>query len=383
MGVSGSGEGRARLAGRALRRTMVFIALTAAGVLAAGAAQSAPATARNVIVFLGDAGGIPTLHAAGVFAHDRPQSLFIQSMPHIALSDTSALDRWVSDSAAGMTAIMTGRKTNNGMVGATPSADGVTPVKTILEYAEERGLSTGVVTNKAVWDATPAATYAHVKARSSKDDIFRQLLAPRFGDGVDIVVGRGRADAEAAFPGGASQAFAGKGYLFGDDPAAVRPETRRAAVLRDADFSAEVAVDATIASLSRNPRGYFLMVEWDMHTDDPLEGLRHAVEMDELIRHVSARVGDDTLIVFTADHSFALRMIGGDRASPYARQYTEAARPEVKPETNPLINVLDDHSGEEVLAAASGPGAERLHGFIPNTRLFQVIMDALGWTPER
>ena len=136
--------GIAKSGGR-VRRWLGVMAFAVQAALIAGVAQAKAPTARNVILFLGDAGGIPTLHAAGVYAHDRPQSLFIQAMPHIALSDTSALDRWVSDSAAGMTAIMAGQKTNNGMVSVTPSTDGKgTPVKTVLEYAEERGLSTGV-----------------------------------------------------------------------------------------------------------------------------------------------------------------------------------------------------------------------------------------------
>jgi alkaline phosphatase len=371
--------------GSGSKRLRAAVVATAMLACMGGAAEAK--TARNVILFLGDAGGIPTLNAAGIYAHDRPQSLFIQSMPNIALSDTSALNRWVSDSAAGMTAIMTGSKTNNSMVSVTPSADGgVTPVKTLLEYAEERGLSTGVITNKDIWDATPAACYAHVSARSNKDEIFQQLLAPRFGDGVDILIGKGLDDAETSFAKtgvSPAQAFARAGYLFGADPAAVTSATRRAAILRNDDFSPIPAVDAAISSLGRNSKGYFLMVEWDMHTDDPIEGLRHAVEMDELIRHVSAKAGEDTLILFTADHSFALRMVDGVRTAPYAKQYGEAMKPGVTIETHPLMSVLDDHTGEEVLAAASGPGAERLRGFIPNTRIFEVMMAALGWTPDR
>lgn len=374
--------------GARLSAAVLMAAAVLAGLAGPAAAQAQPKTARNVILFLGDAGGIPTLNAAGVYAHDRPQSLFIQSMPHIALSDTSSLNRWVSDSGAGMTAIMTGQKTNNAMVSAVPTADGadVTPVKTLLEYAEERGLSTGVITNKAIWDATPAACYAHVGARSNKDEIFQQLLAPRFGDGVDIVIGKGRSDAEAAFGKTgvtAAQAFAKAGYAFGDDASVVTPATRRAAVLRNDDFSPVAAVDAAMASLARNPKGYFLMVEWDMHTDDPLVGLRHVVEMDDMIRQVSAKAGPDTLILFTADHSFALAMRGGLRNGPYAKQYAEAMKPGVTSQTHPLMPVADGHTGEEVLAAASGPGAERLRGFIPNTRLFGVMMEAFGWTPDR
>jgi len=334
--------------------------------------------ARNVILFLGDAGGVSTISAAGILANDRPQSLHIQSMPHIALSDTSALDQWVTDSAAGMTAIMTGRKTNNAMVSVVPSATAgdVVPLKTLLEYAEERGLATGVVTNMKIWDATPAATYAHVASRGDKDEIFRQMLAPRFGNGVDILVGKGRGDAIASFAKRgttADAAFAKAGYRFGEDPALVNG-SGRAAVLRDADFAPLPVVEATIAQLARNPKGYFLMVEWDMHTDNPRDGLRHVIEMDDMIRRISKVAGKDTLILFTADHSFGLRMTGGDRKTPLATQYT--AEPG---SARPVISVEDSHTGEEVIVAASGPGADKVRGFLPNTRLFDIMRSAFGW----
>ena len=66
------------------------------------------------------------------------------------------------------------------------------PLKTILEYAEERGLSTGVVSNMNMADATPAACYAHVNSRKKMGEIFAQIWKPRFGDGVDVVLGNGR-----------------------------------------------------------------------------------------------------------------------------------------------------------------------------------------------
>lgn len=385
--------GRSRTV-RHLRRGLPACLLAGAVLAGSPAAAQAQAPtpapvqkARNVIVFLGDAGGLPTLSAAGILANDRAQSLFIQSMPNIGLSDTSALNRWVTDSAAGMTAIMTGKKTNNSMVAVVPAgADGqVTPVKTLLEYAEQRGLSTGVITNMPIWDATPAACFAHVASRKDKDEIFRQMLAPRFGNGVDILIGKGRADAVASFARRQTtpeQAFAGAGYRFGDDPAIVR-EAGRAAVLRDADFAPLPAVEATVGQLARNPKGYFLMVEWDMHTNDPQKGLRHVIEMDDMIRRIRAVAGKDTLILFTADHSFGLRMSGGTRGTPLAEQYAaEAAKPGATVASNKVIGVEDTHTGEEVVAAASGPGAEQVHGFFPNIRLFDMLMAAFGWKKD-
>lgn len=352
----------------------------------AGIAQAQEA--RNVIVFLGDAGGLPTLNAGGILANDKPQSLFIHSMPYIALSDTSSANRWVTDSAAGMTAIMTGHKTENAMVSVVPSGPGgaVAPVKTLLEYAEQRGLSTGVITNMEIWDATPAATYAHAASRKDKDAIFLQMLKPRFGNGVDILIGKGRNDITASFAKRgttAEKALADAGYSYGEDPAMVR-QAGRAAILRDADFAPIPAVEATIAQLARNPKGYFLMVEWDMHTDDPKKGLRHVKEMDDMIRRVHEIAGKDTLILFTADHSFGLRMGGGVRGTPLAGQYdAEAAKPGVTVASNSVISVEDGHTGEEVLVAATGPGADKVHGFMPNTRLFDILLSAFGWKRDQ
>ncbi|MBB4154534.1 alkaline phosphatase [Sphingomonas jinjuensis] len=340
---------------------------------------------RNIILFLGDAGGIPTLNAGGLMAHDRPQALFIQSMPHIGLSDTSARNRWVTDSAAGMTAIMSGHKTDNGMVGMVPAAgDGGAPVaiRSFMEIARAHGLATGVVTNQPIWDATPAACFAHVPSRKDKDAIFAQMLAPQQGKVVDILVGRGLGDADAVFAKRgttAAAAFAQAGYRFGSDPALIA-QAPRAAVLLDTDYAPTPAVEATVRQLARNPKGYVLMVEWDMHTDDALKGLRHVAEMDAMIRRIRAVAGPDTLILFTADHSFGLRMTGGERGTPLAAQYAAAAaKPRVTSATNPVISVEDSHTGEEVLVAADGPGAEAVHGFFPNTRLFHVMMGALGW----
>src|SRR4051794_8619180 len=152
--------------------------------------------AKNVIVLLQDAGGIATLNGASIYGYNAPLKLFVQSWPQIGLSNTSPASKWVTDSAAGMTAIVTGQKTKNGVI--SESADVVRgekdgkPLKTILEYAEEHGLSTGVVTNVQVADATPAACYAHVNDRAKWGDIFLQIFSPRYGDGVDIAFGGGR-----------------------------------------------------------------------------------------------------------------------------------------------------------------------------------------------
>lgn len=339
--------------------------------------------AKNVIVFLGDAGGIPTLHAASVQAYGKSAGLYIQHMPNIGLSDTSAANNWVTDSAAGMTAIVTGQKTNNGVIsqlppnGTTPGAD----LKTILEYAEQHGLSTGVISNSPMWDATPAACYAHAPSRKMTGEIFAQVWKPRFGDGVDIVFGPGRkaiVAATAALGFNIETELKNKGYFFGSAMKDVPPGTKRAVVLTDdADFDITSATNAAIEILSRNPKGFFLMVESDIHTDRIDRGLSRVPVFDKLIEATAGRLQSKTLVLFTADHSFDLRTVGVAKGTPL---YTMGA--DGKPITNKGVVIQGKHSGEQVLVAATGPGSSRVKGFLTNTDLFHIMLAAYGWKAD-
>lgn len=361
-------------------------------LLCVGAAQGAEAgaRARNVILFLGDAGGISTLNAASIHGYGKARALYIQSMPHIGLSDTSTASEWVSDSAAGMTAIVTGEKTHNGVLSQSSSAvrrkkDGAF-LKTILEYAEERGLSTGIVTNRPVHDATPAACFAHVNYRKNTAEILSQFLNPRFGDGVDLLIGAGRREALAAtaaigldWPA----ELAARGYDVGSSLEASAIGPRNVVLLESGKFALEPVLLKTIEVLSRNPNGYFLMVEWDMHTDKLPAGLDNAVEMDRAIRRAADEAGtEDTLILYSADHSFDLRLQAGKKGDPLLAA-PEAGGNGSEEKTKAPLSVMGSHTGEEVLVAARGPGAERVRGYMANTDLFRVMLAAYGWPISR
>ncbi len=344
---------------------LVFVTLAAAAFGAAG-------RAKNVVLFLGDGTGPSTINAASIHGYNEPRRLFLQNMPYIALSETSSASSWVSDSAAGMTAIVTGYKTHNGVISQSAAAvrgiqDGE-PLKTILEYAEERGLSTGVVSNSQMADATPAACYAHSNDRSKHGEIFAQVLKPRFGDGVDVIIGPGRLtifeatrklgiDLETALPA--------KGYRLPGSLEAVPADARRVVILfPDASFDLAAATQRAIDVLSRNPKGFFLMVESNNHSRNVAETLDRTVAMDRIIRATAERLDErDTLILFTADHSYDLRLPRGLKGGSIVQQ----------------VKVDGSHSAEEVIVAARGPGAGRVHGIVPNTELFQVMKAAYGW----
>jgi len=346
---------------------------------------SAERLAKNVVLFLGDAGGIPTLHAASIYKHGQPGKLFVQRMTHIALSETSSASDWVTDSAAGMTAIVTGKKTHNGVISQSDAAvrgtkDGE-PLKTILEYAEEHGLSTGVVSNSSIASATPAACYAHVNDRKKIGEIFAQVLAPKFGDGVDVMIGPGRKEilaATARLELDLKVELPKKGYRLLDSVPSIPPDARRVVVLLpEEEFDLGAATERAIDVLAANPRGFFLMVESDLHTDKLVRGLEYAVEFDRTIQRTAERLkGSDTLILVTADHSFDLRVVkSAKKTEPLIVPSGDGPA-----QVGKGLIVDGHHSAEEVLVAADGPGAERVRGFLSNTDLFHIMLAAFGWT---
>lgn len=380
-----------------LRRAAV-VALLSTFALAPNArpqtAGTAAARARHVILFLADAGGIETIHAASLLGTGSPRGLFVQRMPHIALVDTSASDAWVTDSAAGMTAIVTGKKTNNGVLAQGPEgtrtqSDGA-PLRSILEYAEARGLSTGIITNDSIAGATPAALYAKVNDRDKTADIILQAFSPRQGDGVDVLIGAGRtalmqAVTEAGHDLAAIAAAAGRELLT--DVSQVPPSAHRAIVLYDgADFDLAAAVRTARTVLARNSRGSFLMVESDVHTDRVRQGLERMVAFDRIIRDTAAATGPDTLVLFTADHSFDLRVHDGAPGANVLEgldAVPEAAGGQsVKSLRLPNLSMDGTHTGEAVMAAAQGPGAFRVRGYLANTDLFGIMLRAYGWREE-
>jgi len=386
-----------------LSRRLLACALTTSLALAAGApawageapnrtaAQSvdaSPARAKNIILFLADAGGVSTLNAASLMAYGEPLKLHIQQWPHLGLSETSPVDQFVSDSANGMSSIMTGVKARNGVISQTPDAvrgrqDGA-PAKTLLEYAEERGLRTGVISSQSIADATPAATYAHSNDRAKWGEIFPQAFTPRFGDGVDVLFGAGRQKI--------GEQLAAKGSSFEalsqthDRPIYARldeaPASNTRPVVVGDQMDVRAATLRALDLLQAAPEGYLLVVEWDAHTDDARKGLQNIADFDRLIAEVEGRVDlSDTLLLFTADHSFGLQVDGGRRGEPVLEGYDAWKAVGGDEDLVRLKNVLVNrtHTAEEVPALAIGAGADGVRGYFPSTRLFHVMMEAWGW----
>src|SRR3712207_145103 len=132
------------------------VLLTGASQDKTGRADSPGSEAKNVIIFVGDGMGASQRDLIRLATVGLEGELAMDSLPYEGSSHTNSADpeTFVTDSAAGGTALATGVKTYNGAIGVGTNEE---PVETILEQAKQAGKSTGLVTDSQVTDATPAS----------------------------------------------------------------------------------------------------------------------------------------------------------------------------------------------------------------------------------
>jgi alkaline phosphatase len=374
--------------------------------------------ARNVIFFLGDGMGINTLTAARIYAVGEAGELTIDTLPESAFVKTYSNDAQVTDSAASMSAYMTGVKQNNGVISMSgdtralaPAADGSSrcangePMPTLLELARARGLATGIVTTTSVTDATPAATYAHACHRKLQNQIAAMLVPggagynPALGNGLDLMFGGGAQFFHSAAAGGKRTdgrdllaELQARGYRLAQDAAgfaALAPSDAPAIALfaqDDLAFDAErdPARQPSLAEMTRkaiallgrrngqgNEQGFFLMVEGGLidhalHATRAKRALQETVAFDAALKAAIDEMQKvdpglkHTLIVATADHDHTLLMNGySPRSGP-----TTADKPGVLglvrslPDGKPRL----DKDGAPFTILGFGTGQHRVQG---------------------
>ncbi len=136
---------------------------------------------KNVVFLIGDGMGISQIFAGLTANHGH---LFLENCKYIGFSKTQSADNYITDSAAGGTALSAGVKTYNGAIGVDANKK---PVKTILEEAEEKGLATGLVSTSAITHATPASFIAHQPNRNMYEEIAADFLKTD----IDVFIGGG------------------------------------------------------------------------------------------------------------------------------------------------------------------------------------------------
>jgi alkaline phosphatase len=356
-------------------------------LLTATAITTIPAysQAKNVILFIGDGAGISSLNAASISGYGKPRSLYIQKMPHLALADTSTAKEWVTDAAASASAWATGKKGRNGVISMSPDAekdirDGEI-YKTVMEYAMEQGLSTGVISNDGVAGAAVSAFYAHHNNRGKAGEIFQQALNPKFGKGPDVIIGSGRkqiTDQTTALGRNLAADIKARGYTYLDSMASLaeldKNNARVIALFDDNQFNFSTAVQQAVARLSKNPKGFLLIAHSDCHTGKTRTSLQRLVDLDKAVAATGEQMKSDSLILFTADHSYDLRIKG--------EELTETSKASDHTKIGSIVSLEDEHTAEEVPLLGMGPGSERINGFMSNTDVFKILMANFGWNVQ-
>ena len=110
---------------------------------------------KNVIFIVGD--GMGAAQIALLNELDADTNAFFL-FPQTALVTTFSANNRVTDSAAGGTALFTGHKTNNSVLGMDSDSN---EVENFAEKCSAAGLDCGIVTLCSFTHATPAAMYAH------------------------------------------------------------------------------------------------------------------------------------------------------------------------------------------------------------------------------
>jgi alkaline phosphatase len=182
------------------KRIAILIVFSAViyGVWALADARETP---KNIIVMIGDGMGFEHVEAARLYQYGDDSGFAFQSFPVAVAMSTFPVDgsydpeeTWSdfdhrrhrpTDSAASGTAMATGTKTENGRIGMTKDGE---YLGNIIQVAEARQKSTGIVTSVLFSHATPAAYVAHNEKRSHYEDIAREML---FNSGVDVIMGAG------------------------------------------------------------------------------------------------------------------------------------------------------------------------------------------------
>lgn len=335
--------------------------------------------AKNVILFVGDGMGISTLTAARIYAGQQLEGnqggeehfLSFEHFDNTALVKTYNTNQQTPDSAGTMTAMVTGVKSKAGVLSVSDtslrgnclSSQG-NELTTLVDLANAKGLSTGVVSTARITHATPAATYARSPERNWEADsnLTDEAMSNGCSDIAKQLVMRDKDNALTVALGGGRRNFIPSDVTDGENQSGRRDDgidltqawienfDNAAYVWNKTDFDA-IDVDSTdhllglfnsshmeyeadraddvggepsltemtakaIEMLSKNDQGYLLIVESGRidHAHHGGNAKRALIDTVEFSNAVSAAVtatsDDDTLIMVTADHSHVFTIAG-------------------------------------------------------------------------
>ncbi len=300
-----------------------FLTLTLALVAVFVVNAAAP---KYVFYFIGDGMGMGHVMATQNYNREvlKNQSpILMMQFPVVSMVTTYSASGRVTDSAAAGTALSTGYKTNNGMLGVTPDS---VPVTSVARYLKDAGWGIGIVTTVAPDDATPGAFYAHQPNRAMAYEIDKEMAT----SGYEFVAGsklRGTKDKEGK-PTDIYSHFAQNNVAIVKGFDALKSIDSRKVVLLNTDSTDSncgYTIDSIKGALNlpgmtqacvehlkkHSPERFFMMVEggnidYAGHSNDGGAVVKEILNFNEAIKiayDFYLAHPDETLIVVTADHN--------------------------------------------------------------------------------
>jgi alkaline phosphatase len=326
----------------------------------------------NIILLIGDGMGVTQVYSGLTVNHGQ---LNLNKFNSIGFSKTYSMSDYVTDSGAGATALSTGNKTYNGAIGVNKDT---IPCKTILEYAEEMGLSTGLVSTNSITDATPASFIAHQKSRYNYEAIATDFVKTD----IDVFIGGGRNNFTVRKDKrNLVQELRDKGYqvVYSMDSiknikqgklAGLNVPEHNPGFIEGRGEMLPLAATTAINILSNNKKGFFLMIEGSQidggaHANNGEYVAREVIDFDRAIGKALefAEKDGNTLVIVTADHETGGMAImeGNYKNGTIIANFSTV-----------------NHTGVMVPVFAWGPGAKRFQGIQENTEIFDKMMSLLG-----
>lgn len=320
---------------------------------------------KNVILLIGDGMGPNDITLCAQYGGDNYDfGLVLDRIPHHGLATTRSASHKVTDSAAAGTALATGTKTSNGVLGMDKTWE---PLENISEIARKQGKKVGIITDDAITGATPSAFLVHNENRKNYDEIFTSAL--EFGP--EVYIGKVEFDryTEAEKLGyNAASRFQQIDYTF-----SISKDLSKPFVGFNSGYSTNVSNELSQCTqlaleLLHNENGFFLMVEscgTDKYGHNPnITGKLNAVTtLDRTLAAILLFMekNPDTLLIVTSDHETGGVQLPGEDETVSDRLIT-----------------TDEHTDTPVRVFAVGQGSEYFHGkTVDNTDIGKFIIDVL------
>lgn len=277
----------------------------------------AQAEVKNMIVLIGDGLGQGQIDMTRYMSEGKDTQLELMKLPNIGMMMTSSV-QGVTDSAAAGTAMATGKKTKNGMVGMSPNG---AELDSILDYAEVLNKSTGIISTNKVTDATPATFAVSAKSRDNEVAIAKDIL----NNDVDVVLGGGKDEFTEEEDVVAQAQDMGYEYVENEDELnnAQASNNKLLGLFNDSYMNYKLDRDdvnsnepslkemtkKAINVLSRDEDGFFLMsegarIDHAAHAADIPGVVAETLEFDETVKYAVdwAKKNGNTMVVVVADH---------------------------------------------------------------------------------